>query len=73
MSEFTLRQLQKCAEREVALRRNVFAKRGMTAERRIEIAKMEAIAIHFKALADDAEIGRDMLAWAKGDQIPTSK
>jgi hypothetical protein len=41
---FSFRELQKCADREVAMRRNVFAKRGMTDDRRLEIAKMEAIA-----------------------------
>jgi hypothetical protein len=55
MTNYTFRQLQKCAEREVALRKNVFAKRGMTPEREEEIAKMEAIARHFKNLADDAD------------------
>jgi hypothetical protein len=52
MPNFTFRQLQKCAEREVALRFNVFHKRGMTPERKEEIAKMAAIAAHFKDLAD---------------------
>ena len=60
MSDFTFRQLQKCAEREVALRNNVFRKRGMTPDRELEIAKMEAIAAHFKDLADGDEMaGRD--------------
>lgn len=55
MSEerFTNRQLQKCAEREAALRRKVYWRRGMNMERREEILKMEAIAQHFK---DRAEI-----------------
>ena len=53
---FTFRELQKCAEREVALRKNVFRKRGMTLEREEEIAKMEAIAAHFKDLADGYEL-----------------
>ena len=56
MTEFSFRQLQKCAEREVALRRNVFRKRGMTPEREEEIVKMQAIAIHFKELADSDEL-----------------
>lgn len=37
------------------MRRNVFRHRGMTDERRLEIVKMEAIAAHFKALADAEE------------------
>jgi hypothetical protein len=49
---FSFRELQKCADREVAMRRNVFAKRGMTDDRRLEIPKMEAIAAHFRMLAD---------------------
>jgi hypothetical protein len=53
MTEFSSRQLQKCAEREAAMRRNVFTKCGMTDERRFEIAKMDAIAAHLKKLADD--------------------
>ena len=53
MTEYSFRELQKCAEREVALRKNVFAKRGMTPEREEEIAKMEAIAVHFRELADE--------------------
>jgi len=52
---FTNRQLQKCAEREVALRRNVFTKRGMTRERELEIEMMAAIASHFRALTDAEE------------------
>lgn len=52
MTSFSFRQLQKCAEREVALRKNVFRKRGLTPEREEEIRKMEAIAAHFKGLAD---------------------
>jgi hypothetical protein len=56
MADFTFRQLQKCAEREVALRDNVFRKRGMTSEREEEIAKMTAIAAHFKDLADGDEL-----------------
>jgi hypothetical protein len=54
--EFSYRELQKCAEREVALRRNVFRKRGITPERQEEIVKMEAIATYFKSLADDDEL-----------------
>jgi hypothetical protein len=53
MPEFSWRELQRCAAREVAQRRNVFRKR--TPERELEIAKMEAIAAHFKDLADDQE------------------
>jgi hypothetical protein len=56
MTDFTFRQLQKCAEREVALRNNVFRKRGMTPEREEEIAKMEAIAVLLKRLADADEM-----------------
>jgi hypothetical protein len=56
MTEYSFRQLQKCAEREVALRHNVFRKRGMTHERAEEIVKMEAIAAHFKDLADGDEM-----------------
>jgi hypothetical protein len=52
MTDFSFRQLQKCAEREVAMRTNVFSKRGMTPEREVEVEKMEAIAKHFKMLAD---------------------
>jgi hypothetical protein len=52
MTPFSFRQLQKCAEREVALRKNVFRKRGLTPEREEEIRKMEAIAAIFKDLAD---------------------
>jgi hypothetical protein len=55
MTDFSFRELQKCAEREVALRINVFSKRGMTPEREREIAKMDAIAEHFRQLADDEE------------------
>jgi hypothetical protein len=55
VTDFTFRELQKCAEREVALRRNVFRKRGMTHEREAEIMKMEAIAAHFKTLADKGD------------------
>jgi hypothetical protein len=52
---FTNRQLQKCAEREVALRKAVYAKRGMTLGRLAEIEMMEAIAAHFKRLSDGEE------------------
>jgi len=41
-----------CAEREVALRRAVFAKRGMTPARELEIERMEAIAAHFRSLVE---------------------
>lgn len=50
--EFSWRELQRCAAREVALRNLA---RRMTPERELEIAKMEAIAAHFKDLADDQE------------------
>ena len=52
---FTYRELQKCAEREIAMRRNVFRSRGMTKTRLREIALMETIREHFKELADDDE------------------
>ena len=55
MTEFSFRQLEKCAAREVAMRRNVFRKRGMTEDRQREIMMMEAIAAHFKELADEAD------------------
>jgi hypothetical protein len=55
MTDFTNRQLEKCAAREVAMRTNVFRKRGMTDDRRREIAMMEAIRDHFKAHADAEE------------------
>ena len=54
--EFSYRELQKCAQREVALRNNVFRRRGLTLEREEEIEKMEAIATHFKSLADGDEL-----------------
>lgn len=58
--EFSYRELQKCAQREVALRNNVFRRRGLTLERKEEIEKMEAIATYFKSLADSDELaGRD--------------
>jgi hypothetical protein len=53
---YSYRQLQKCAEREIALRRNVFRRSGMTPAREDEVAKMEAIAAHFKELADADEV-----------------
>lgn len=49
---FTYRQLQSCAAREAALRKNVYAKHGITADRERELAMMLAIAEHFKMLAD---------------------
>jgi hypothetical protein len=49
---FTHRELWKCAAREVAMRKNVFKKRGMTPEREKEIELMEAIAAHFRELAE---------------------
>jgi hypothetical protein len=54
MTDFSHRELEKCAAREVAMRRNVFRKRGMTPDREREIEMMEAIAAHFKQLADRA-------------------
>ena len=54
MTEFTYREMEKCAAREVAMRRNVFAKRGWNDVRTRELAIMEAIAAHFKQLADRA-------------------
>jgi hypothetical protein len=57
---FTHRELQKCAEREVAMRNNVFRKRDMTPARHREIAMMVAIAEHFRELADADEMaGRE--------------
>ena len=56
MTEFSFRDMEKCAAREVAMRRNVFRKRGMTPDREREIALMEAIAAHFKGLADNGEL-----------------
>jgi hypothetical protein len=56
MTDFTFRQLQKCAEREIALRNNVFRKRGLTPDREREIEMMLAIAAHFKDLADGDEL-----------------
>lgn len=52
---FTHREMEKCAAREVAMRRNVFHRRGMTDDRRREIAIMETIAVHFKELADEED------------------
>lgn len=49
---FTFRQLESCAAREAKLRQNVYAKHGITADREREIAMMQAIAEHFKMLAD---------------------
>jgi hypothetical protein len=50
---YTFRELQKCAERELAMRKNVFSKHGMTVKRQAEIGMMEAIVAHFKKLADE--------------------
>ena len=55
--QFSFRDLQKCAERELAMRRAVFAKRGMTEEHQAEIAKMSAIAEHFRNMADAPKPG----------------
>jgi hypothetical protein len=54
MGEFGWRELQGCAEREAALRRNVFRQ----TEAR-EVALMEAIAAHFRGLAEDEEEARE--------------
>lgn len=62
-SDFTYRDMEKCAAREVAMRKNVFRKRGMTPDREREIAVMTAIAAHFKQLADD---GVTHVATSKG-------
>lgn len=51
---FSFRDMEKCAAREVAMRKTVYRKREMTPAREREIALMEAIAAHFKELADDA-------------------
>jgi hypothetical protein len=53
LSEFTFRELQKCAERETALRLRVYAKQPWTENRERETRMMTAIAAHFKRLADD--------------------
>jgi hypothetical protein len=50
---FTADDLRKCAERELALRRAVYLKRGMTPAREREIEMMAAIAAHFAALIAD--------------------
>lgn len=56
MGTFDFRKLQKCAEREAAMRKNVYPKKGpITLKRMEEIEMMDAIAAHFKALADDEE------------------
>lgn len=49
---FPLRDLQRCAEREVALRRNVYRRRGMTDHHQREIAMMQEIAELLAELAD---------------------
>ena len=48
---FTYTELGKCAAREAALRKNVYAKRGIGPKEEHEIAMMEAISEHFKNLA----------------------
>lgn len=56
MGTFDFRKLQKCAEREAAMRKAVYRKRGLnTLKHMEEIEMMDAIAEHFKALADDEE------------------
>ena len=52
-ARFTNAELANCARRELAMRRNVYAKRGTTPQREREIAMMEAIAEHFESLAAD--------------------
>jgi hypothetical protein len=60
LGAFTNRQLQKCAEREAVMRRNVYAKHGLNSLKRMaEIEMMEAIGAHFKRLADLEEFGRN--------------
>ena len=51
MNEFSLHELQKCAEREVALREKVYAKQGWTDKRDRELRMMRAIAAHFEVQA----------------------
>jgi hypothetical protein len=63
---FTNRELEKCAAREVAMRKNVFGKRGIGPKEEREIALMEAIAAHFKKLADQA-LADQALAGPTGD------
>ncbi len=48
--KFTNLELEKCAAREAAMRKNVFAKRGIGPKEEREIAMMEAIATHFQTL-----------------------
>ena len=55
MMAFSYRDLQKCAERETALRRNVYAKRGLTPKRLVEIEMMETIAVYFRERANELE------------------
>lgn len=75
MTEFSYRDLEKCAAREVAMRINFFRRRGMGESHRREIAMMEAIRDHFKGLADDdrdADIARQRIAeggFVEGDKL----
>jgi hypothetical protein len=55
LADFTYRELEKCAAREVAMRRNVFRRLGDNENRRREVVMMEAIQAHFKHLADAEE------------------
>jgi hypothetical protein len=67
--KFTNRELEKCAAREAAMRKNVFAKRGIGPKEEREIAMMEAIAAHFKKLADEeAEDASNPRESRQGDQ-----
>ena len=54
---YSARELQRCAEREAKLRRQVYANRVLTgrmsqAQADAEISKMQAIAEHFAELAE---------------------
>jgi hypothetical protein len=54
---FTMSELRQCAEREAKMRRQVYQNRVLTkrmskAQADAEIAKMDAIAIHFAKLLD---------------------
>lgn len=67
MSRFTYRELEKCAAREVALRRNVYEKRGWTADRAREIAMMQEIEALLKDLADGEPSPRDRARFEAGE------
>jgi hypothetical protein len=49
---FTNQQLLDCARREVALRKAVYTKRGLTDARHREIVMMQEIADHFQRLVE---------------------